>query len=66
MKSVQFTVVSICLALVTGCGGDSPKGAIPSANPSEKSAGQSGTVTVTNPDGTTSETAANVNTSAVE
>ena len=66
MKSVKFAIVLIGLAVVTGCGGDSPKTAIPSANQSDSSPAKNGTVTVTNPDGTTSETSSSVTTSAVE
>jgi len=62
MNLVRFTVLVIGLALVAGCG-DTPKGAAPSANPAPKP--PSGTSTVTNADGSTSEGSSNAATQPV-
>jgi len=54
MSMVRFMVLVSGLAFFAGCGGDTPKGAIPSTNAAAKP--PSGVTTVTNADGTTSET----------
>ena len=57
MMILRSCMVVGLLAFAVGCGGDSSKGAVQSANPTAKP--PSGTTTVTNADGTTSETASN-------
>jgi len=57
MMILRSCMVVGLLAFAVGYGGDSPKGASQTANPAAKP--PSGTTTVTNADGTTSETASN-------
>ncbi|MEI8211971.1 MAG: hypothetical protein WCI02_07470 [Planctomycetota bacterium] len=62
MNLVRFTVLVFGLVLVVGCG-DAPKGPTPSSNPAPKP--PTGTSTVTNADGSTSEGASNAATQPV-